>query len=138
MRVPLELFAHLHGHIERKRQMRRVRAYSRDERKRLIINVLATAMKVGEPFKLTCAEIAKSMDIVPSTKLRQILAEMVAAGTLRVERQQDAGIAGFRLLYELNPETEAYAWRRVDKKAEEFHRAIRLNTAHGAEMLVLS
>lgn len=118
--------------------MRRVRAYRRDERKRLIIHVLATAMKNGEPFKLTCAEIAKQMNIVPSTKLRQILAEMVAAKTLSCEKQDDAGIAGFRFLYELSAENPAYEWRRVDKKAVDFHRTIKLNTRSGAETLALS
>jgi hypothetical protein len=138
MRVPLELFAHLHGHIERKRQMRRVRAYSRDERKRLIIHVLAEAIRVGDSGVMTCAEIAKKMDIVPSTKLRAILMEMIEYGILSVEEQQDAGIAGKRYLYWLKKDNEAYSVQHKNAKAARRERAIRLNTARGTEMLVLS
>jgi hypothetical protein len=138
MRVPLELFAHMHGHTERKRQMRRVRAYSRDERKRLIIHVLAEAIRVGDIDAMTCAEIAKKMDIVPSTKLRKILAEMTKAEILSVVKQPDAGIAGYRFVYSLNAGRDAYWYKQANKSAVERARQIRLNTAHGVEILVLS
>lgn len=117
--------------------MRRVRAYSRDERKRLIIHVLAEAIRNGESGVMTCAEIARQMDIVPSTKLRAMLVEMIASGILSVEEQADTGIAGKRFLYWLRKDNESYSDQHSNARAVKREHLIRLNTAHGAEILVL-
>lgn len=117
--------------------MRRVRAYSREERKRLIIHVLAEAIRCGEGEQKTCAQIANAMDITPSTKLRKILAEMVTAKLLEVEEVKDAGIAGFRNLYSLNDEREAFAEKHPSRRATKIERSIRLNINGKVEALVL-
>lgn len=118
--------------------MRRVRAYSRDERKRLIIHVLAEAIRTGDTGIMTCSEIAKKMDIVPSTKLREILLEMIASGTLSAEAQPDPGIAGKRYLYWLKKDNEAFSVQHSNAKATRRERFIRLNPSRTVEMLVLS
>lgn len=118
--------------------MRRVRAYSREERKRLIIHHFAESVRVGENPVMTCAEIARKMDIRPSTKLRDILLEMVLDNTLLMSQQEDAGIAGFRVLYELNPFNDAFSEQHASPRATRMHHAIRLNTSNGVEELWLS
>ena len=128
----------MHGRIERITEVRRVRAYKKDERKRLIIHVLAEAIRRGETGVMTCAEIARSMDIVPSTKLRKILLEMIAAGTLSVEEQPDGGIAGKRYLYWLNKTHVAYSVSHANAKAVRRERTIRLNTVKGSEEIWMS
>jgi len=117
--------------------MRRVRAYSRDERKRMIIHVLAAAIRVGDSGVMTCAEIARKMDIVPSTKLRNILMEMIEYGVLSVEEQPDAGIAGKRYLYWLKKDNQAYSDQHKNAKATKRERAIRLNHNGKVEALRL-
>ena len=89
--------------------MRRVRAYSRDERKRLVIHHLAEWIRKGDYLPKTCAQIAAAMDITASTKLRQILAEMAYAETLTCVREDNAGIAGYRFVYSLNDHKDASA-----------------------------
>lgn len=118
--------------------MRRVRAYSRDERKRLIIHALAEAIRIGDRSQMTCAEIAKTQGIVASTKLRQILAEMVDTGTLTITRQDDTGIAGYRYLYELNNNNDAFSVQHTNAKSARMQRIIRLNINGKVEALQLS
>jgi len=117
--------------------MRRVRAYTREERKRLIIHVLAEAIRKGEPPVMTCTEIARSMDIVPSTKLRKILSEMVGSGTLRMQSQEDAGIAGVRYLYELNPWNDAFETPHPNRRATKMARTIKATINGKVEALQL-
>ena len=115
--------------------MRRVRAFKKEDRKRLIIHNLAEAIRKGGTGVMTCAEIARTMDIRPSTKLRAILLEMIAAGTLSVEEQSDGGIAGKRYLYWLNKTHVAYSASHANAKAVRRERSIRLNTTKGSEEL---
>ena len=117
--------------------MSRVRAYSREERKRLIIYVLAEAIRIGNQEGMSCAAIAKKMDIVASTKLRQILAEMIAAEVVVFEKQPDAGIAGFRVLYALNYTKAGYSEPHSNRKATKQARQIRLNINGKTEALTL-
>ena len=98
---------------------REVRAYSRYERKRLIINVFAEEIRKGHPAQLTCAGLAQKMNIRPSTKLRKILAEMIEDELLRCVKEPNAGVCGFRMVYELN------YWREGFSKPHENRRAVR-------------
>jgi len=116
--------------------MRRVRAYSRDERKRLIIHVLAETIRTGNLEGLSCAAIAQKMDIVPSTKLRQILAEMIAADVVNFKKEPDAGIAGFRVIYSLNYQHPAFSQPHTNRRAQRIERNIRLN--HGGKVETLT
>lgn len=60
------------------------RAYSRAERKVQIVATLAIMVQHGKSPTATMYQIAKRLDIRPSTHLLKILAEMVAAGDLAV------------------------------------------------------
>lgn len=117
--------------------MRRVRAYSREERKRLIIHAFAEQIRLGHEPKLTCAGIAQMMDIVPSTKLRQILAEMVASELLVFVKEENAGIAPFRIVYELNYSKAGFSEPRKNAKAARRSHALLLNINGKVEALQL-
>jgi len=117
--------------------MRRVRAYSREERKRLIIHVLAEAVRKDRQRKMSTAEIAHEMDITVQTKLRTILKEMVADELLKMDMQEDAGIAGFRLVFYLNDQKEGFAEQNPNNKASRKDRIIRLNIGGKVEALTL-
>lgn len=122
---------HMHGHYPKGFTMKKVRAYKRSERKRLIVHVLAENIRKGIEQEMTCAQIARAMDIVASTKLREILTEMVFEGTLDVDRIKDAGIAGFRCLYKLNNDNQAFSPSHGNKHAIARDRVLRLNSAAG-------
>lgn len=116
---------------------RRVRAYSRDDRKRLIIHTLAAEIRLGRRAQLTCAGLAQKMDIVPSTKLRQILAEMIADETLVAVKEDNAGVCGFRMVYELNYAKTGYSEPHENRRAAKKERFIRLNIGGKVEALRL-
>jgi hypothetical protein len=118
--------------------MRRVRAYSREERKRLIIHVFAEAIRKGEGHMKACAEIANKMDIVPSTKLRAILRELVADEILLVTRVEDEGIAGFRDLYELNYHKASFEPSHPNRRSAKMARTIKATINGKVEALQLS
>jgi hypothetical protein len=118
--------------------MHKVRAYKREDRKALIIHVFATDIQAHGDGIFTCSTIAKAMDITPSTKLRNIIDEMVSQGLLISERVEDTGIAGFRTLYSLNVGTEGFAFPHHWTKHAKRQHEIRLNPARSEERLVLS
>lgn len=117
---------------------RRVRAYSRDERKRLIIYHLAEAIRKGEGYQYTCAEIARMMDVRPSSKLRVILWEMTDDNILQFEDQEDASLLGYRTYFQLNQEgNDAFKGAHLNRRATRIARTIRLNGGK-QEALVIS
>lgn len=118
--------------------MRKARALSRDERKRLIIHHFAEAIRTSQPARFTCADMARKMDIIPSTKLRNILDEMVAEYLLIVTMESDAGIAGFRKVYELNYSKEGFSQPHANQKATRVARTIRMNSSKGQEDIFAS
>lgn len=96
------------------------KALDRVEVKRLIVTAFLTAEKVEKRHAMTCARIAKMLGRTPSTKLRQILAEMVVNETLICEKLMDEkSIGGFVIIYALNPEKY--------KKPEPQKREIKIN-----------
>jgi hypothetical protein len=117
---------------------RRVRAYSRADRKRLIIYHLADAMRKGIGKRFTTAEIARMMDIIPSTKLRDILWELTDENILHFSDEEDASLLGYRTYFELNPEIESYYNAKPNRHTTRMEREIRLNSSKGSEALYLS
>lgn len=61
--------------------MRR-KAYSRGEQKERIANAFLETIQKGLPNRLSMYSVAKHLDIAPSTKLQQIMLEMVEEDTL--------------------------------------------------------
>lgn len=64
------------------------RAYSRAERKVQIVAAMAIMVQHGKSPDATMYQIAKKLDVRPSTHLLGILAEMVASGDLSVRYVQ--------------------------------------------------
>lgn len=117
--------------------MRRVRAYTREERKRLIIYNLAKAIREGSGYRFTTAEIARMMDVTASTKLRDILWEMTDDNILHFCDEEDASLLGYRTYFELNIENEAYFGAKPNPRAQRMSHAIRLNIGGKVEALQL-
>jgi hypothetical protein len=107
--------------------MGRVRAYSREERKRLIIYHLADAIRKGKGTQFTTAEIARMMDITPSTKLRAIIWELTDDNILHFADEADASLLGYRTYFSLNQEIEAYYNARPNRRTTRLERTITLN-----------
>lgn len=96
------------------------KALDRADVKRLIVTAFLTAEKVEKRHAMTCARIAKMLGRTPSTKLRQMLSEMIADGTLIFEKLMDEkSIGGFVIIYALNPERY--------KKPEPEKRVLKIN-----------
>lgn len=66
----------------------RIKAFTRDERKVQIMAALAIKAQHGEPPRMTMYQLAKRLDMSPSTHLLNILKEMQSAGLLTCERQE--------------------------------------------------
>lgn len=78
------------------------RAYSREERKHMILLAMSHDRAVfGEHSFMTAAEIAHSLDVTPSTRLRQIIDELCNEGYVKKERFSSVNIAGYKWLYSL-------------------------------------
>lgn len=61
----------------------RIKAYSRDERKVQVLQALAIKAQRGEQPRMTMYQIAKRLDLSPSTHLMNILKEMEEQGMLQ-------------------------------------------------------
>jgi hypothetical protein len=103
------------------------KAYTRDERKAQVLGALVVARNEGVDG-LTARGIAEYLHITASTHLRKLLAEMEAQREIIFIREDDPGIAGFRLVYMLPTgtttrdvlkKTKGYiAGRKVETKEE--------------------
>jgi hypothetical protein len=76
------------------------KAFSREERQHMIIQAFLVA-KTHDVTELTLTDIAHSLKITASTKLRDIVTEMVIAGEIIDRKENIPGIAKFRRLYTL-------------------------------------
>jgi len=66
----------------------RIKAYRRDERKVQIMAALAIKAQHGQQPKMTMYQLAKRLDMSPSTHLLNILKEMQSVGLLTCEREE--------------------------------------------------
>lgn len=79
----------------------KTKALTREGRKAQVITLLAIRIDKALPNEITVREVAKSLDITPSTKLRNIMLEMVADGELVLREKPMAGIAGRKFIFSL-------------------------------------
>jgi hypothetical protein len=119
--------------------MSRVRkAYPREEKLLLIVAIFADKVKSGEWSWVGTAAIARELNQTPQNQFRRLLESLVVQGALVSKTEPYPGAAGKRVLYALNDQTYQNAEYHNKKAATAARRSIRLNTAHGVEMLVLS
>lgn len=110
----------------------RKKALSRDDRKRQIMLVFAVELhrltrqeiEDGAAVELTVADIARAMHITPSTKLRDMITELVIDGVLDFRNESIPGVAKFRRLYSPNTAT----FKRPKAEYGQQGRAIRINS----------
>jgi len=110
--------------------MKQRKAYSREERRLMIVQAIAIEVLRTAPWEeMTVAEVARKLQLTPSTKLRNMLNEMVVDGLLVSAKQKHAGIAGFRVLYALPDGSVRDMLKRAEKAIPGRNRTIRINTA---------
>lgn len=82
--------------------MAKKKALAREDRLRQILQVFAVELQSGRSGELTATEIARKMQLTPSTKLRLMIDELVMDSQLIVEREDIPGVAKFRRVYRPN------------------------------------
>lgn len=80
----------------------KTKALNRDDRKRMILLAFAVEIQSGRTGEMTIADIAKKMHLSASTKLRDMVMEMVIEGQLDYRTEPIPGVAQFRRIYSPN------------------------------------
>ena len=104
----------------------RQRALSRLDRKTQIALEFAELVRRFCTYDvgMTIHDIARQLNLSPSTKLRAIVTELVEDEVLLCEVEDKPGVAGFRRIYRPNPER----FTRPAKPQSKQKRMIRINT----------
>lgn len=80
----------------------KTKALARDDRKRMIILAFAVEVQNGNSGEMTMAHVARKLRLSPSTKLREMILELVIDGQLDYRDEPIPGIAKFRRIYSPN------------------------------------
>jgi hypothetical protein len=104
------------------------KALSRDDRKRQIQLEFAMKLQSGGDGEMTVADIARLMHLSPSTKLRDMVMELVIEGVLDFRDEPIPGIAKFRRIYSPDPKT----FKRPKPEYGRLGRAIKINSKQGS------
>lgn len=108
--------------------MAKQKALPRDERKRQILIAFAQNIHDGGDGEMTVADIARKLHLSPSTKLRDMVLELVIDGVLDFRDEPIPGIAKFRRLYS----PEAVSFKRPAAQYGRQGRAIKVNSRQGS------
>ena len=100
------------------------KALNREERKRQILLAFALEIQNGNTGEMTVANIAKHMHLSASTKLRDMVMELVIEGSLDFRDEPIPGIAKFRRVF--SPDAQKFKRPRAQYKQE--GRAIKVNS----------
>lgn len=114
--------------------MKRRKAYAREERLQQIIGVFLESYRHGFT-DMTTAEIARRLDVTPSTKFRNLLKSLLVQEVLSVENEEHVGISGFRAVWSLSESYKAYAQAPASQQKK--GRELRINTRKGSFVEVL-
>lgn len=87
---------------------RQRKAFTRDERKAMIVQALAILHQKYVLGSFTLAQVANLMGITPQTKLRDMLSELEIAGVVSALDEKTATIRGFTRYYRLVDEYVIY------------------------------
>lgn len=80
----------------------KTKALSREDRKRMILLAFAVEVQCGRTGEMTVADIARKLHLSASSKLRDMVMEMVIDGSLDFRDEPIPGIAKFRRIYAPN------------------------------------
>jgi hypothetical protein len=108
--------------------MARRKNLTRDERKRQILIAFAVEIQQGNAPEMTIADIARKLHLAPSTKLRDIVMELVVDGSLDFRNEEIPGVAKFRRIY--SPNYKAFRPPKAEYGRQ--GRAIKVNTKQGS------
>jgi len=104
------------------------KALPRDDRKRQIMLAFAVEIQNGNDGEMTIADIARAMHLAPSTKLRNMVLELVIDGVLDYRDEPIPGVAQFRRIY--SPDKNTFRAPRPRYIGEQ--RGIRINSKQGS------
>jgi hypothetical protein len=102
----------------------KTKSLAREDRKRQILIAFALEMQMGHGEEMTVADIAKKLHLAASTKLRDMVMELVIEGTLDFRDEPIPGIAKFRRIF--SPDAKTFKRPRAQYKQE--GRAIKINS----------
>lgn len=117
---------------------RQRKAYTKEETKRLVIYHMAEGIRAARKHGWTCSEIAHALNRTPSTKLRKILNEMICEQTIIQDTELDAGIAGFRFIYSLNEQRDAFNVQHSNARYAKRQRILTINSRAGKQEVMFS
>jgi len=109
----------------------RQKALSREDRKRQILLAFAVELQQGNTGEMTVANIAKHLHLSASTKLRDMVMELVIDGSLDFRDEPIPGIAKFRRIF--SPDAKTFKRPRTQYKQE--GRAIKINSRQKSYMM---
>lgn len=108
--------------------MAKQKALARDDRKRQIMIAFAVEIQDGRSGEMTVADVARKLHLSASSKLRDMLLELVIEGVLDFRDEPIPGIAKFRRLYS----PDAVSFRRPKAEYGRQGRAIKVNSRQGS------
>lgn len=100
------------------------KALDRADRKRQILIAFAVEIQDGNTGEMTVANIAKHLHLSASTKLRDMVMELVIEGTLDFRDEPIPGIAKFRRIF--SPDAKTFKRPTPEYKGQ--GRAIKINS----------
>jgi len=106
----------------------KTKALSREDRKRLILLVFSAKLQDGENGECTVADIARAMHLSASTKLRDMVKELVIEGSLVSRNEPIPGIAKYRCIYSPNDK----AFKRPTPKYKGQRKPLKVNSSQGS------
>lgn len=106
----------------------KTKALSRDDRKRQILLAFAMNIQTGGDGEMTVADIARMMHLSPSTKLRDMVTELVIDGSIDFRDEPIPGVAKFRRIYSPDPKT----FKRPKPHYKGEGKPIRFNSKQGS------
>lgn len=112
----------------------KTKALARVDRKRQILLAFACEIQDGNNGEMTIADIAKRMHLSVSTKLREMVMELVVDGSIDFRDEPIPGIAKFRRIY--SPDPSHFKTPAPQYKGQ--GRSIKINSKQGSFFEVLS
>jgi len=106
----------------------KAKALDRVDRKRQIMLCFVMNLQSGGDGEMTVAGIAQLMHLSPSTKLRDMVMELVIDGSLDFRDEPIPGVAKFRRIYSPNSET----FKRPVPKYKGEGKPIKVNSRQGS------
>jgi hypothetical protein len=107
------------------------KALAREDRKRQILLAFAVQIQNGESGEMTVANIAKSLHLSASTKLRDMVMELVIEGALDFRDEPIPGIAKFRRIYSPNAKT----FKRPTPQYKGARKPLKVNSRQGTLLM---